>query len=250
MTSYATKNTTLDQFDENMLPVEEPDNKNRSIFSDPAFSRNRSYPIHRWVPWIAGFSKEFVNDSIMKYIDGSGTILDPFAGVGTTLVEALLTGNDACGFEINPYAAFACRTKLNSYMVDEREFRDEIEKFLKFYKNAIQLNYTPESSAPAGFKTRIEFYSPKVLVKVLIVQDYIKDIQIQNIRDLFRLAFASTMVRYSNYSYEPSLGTRIGSGKKNIVDFEVGETLVRKLVEYLKDISWTRGLSMSSTPHT
>ncbi len=242
MTSYATKNTTLDQFDENMLPVEEPDNKNRSIFSDPAFSRNRSYPIHRWVPWIAGFSKEFVNDSIMKYIDGSGTILDPFAGVGTTLVEALLTGNDACGFEINPYAAFACRTKLNSYMVDEREFRDEIEKFLKFYKNAIQLNYTPESSAPAGFKTRIEFYSPKVLVKVLIVQDYIKDIQIQNIRDLFRLAFASTMVRYSNYSYEPSLGTRIGSGKKNIVDFEVGETLVRKLVEYLKDISWTRGV--------
>lgn len=78
----ANGNITLDQFDENILPMKESDDKNHSNFSDPAFSRNKSYPIHRWVPWIAGFSKEFVNDSIMKYVDGSGTILEPFAGVG------------------------------------------------------------------------------------------------------------------------------------------------------------------------
>ncbi len=248
MMPNANGNITLDQFDENILPMKESDDKNHSNFSDPAFSRNKSYPIHRWVPWIAGFSKEFVNDSIMKYVDGSGTILEPFAGVGTTLVEALLTGNDAYGFEINPYAAFACRTKLNSYTVDESELREEIEGFFKFYKSAIQSNYVPKSSAPAGFKTRIEFYSPKVLAKVLIVQDYIKGIEVRSIQDLFRLAFASTMVKYSNYSYEPSLGTRIGSGKKNIEDFEVGETLIQKLVEYLKDISWVKKIVNTQHP--
>lgn len=57
--------------------------------------------------------------------------------------------------------------------------REEIEGFFKFYKSAIQSNYVPKSSAPAGFKTRIEFYSPKVLAKVLIVQDYIKGIEVR-----------------------------------------------------------------------
>ena len=236
------KKTTLDQFDENILPPSESDEKNHSNFSDPAFSGNKSHHIHRWVPWIAGFSKEFVSDSITKYINDHGTILDPFAGVGTTLVEALLTGNDAYGFEINPYAAFACKTKLNSYRVDESEFREEIEKFFKFYMSAVQSNYVPESSTPEGFKSRVEFYSPKVLVKVLIVQDYIRDVENPNIQDLFRLAFASTMVKYSNYSYEPSLGTRIGAGRNNIEDFGVGEKIVNKLVEFLKDISWIKGI--------
>ena len=41
-------------------------------------------------------------------------VLDPFAGVGTTLIEALKHGDDAVGFEINPYAALACRVKAES----------------------------------------------------------------------------------------------------------------------------------------
>ncbi len=34
---------------------------NGTVFVDPAFATNKSLPIHRWVPWIAGFSKDFVN---------------------------------------------------------------------------------------------------------------------------------------------------------------------------------------------
>ena len=39
-----------------------------------------------------------------------GTVLDPFAGVGTTLVESVFAGHNAVGFEINPYALLACRS--------------------------------------------------------------------------------------------------------------------------------------------
>lgn len=48
------------------------------------------------------------------------------------------------------------------------------------------------------------FYSPKVLRKVLILQDFINMIRHPELKDLFRLYFASTMIRYSNYSYEPT----------------------------------------------
>src|SRR5712692_4878600 len=80
-------------------------NNSSSGFSDPAFASNKTLPVHRWVPWIAGFSSDFVKGVLNRYLLGKGVILDPFAGVGTTLLEAVLLGHRAIGFEINPYAA-------------------------------------------------------------------------------------------------------------------------------------------------
>ena len=66
-------------------------NDNTATFRDSAFNGNKKLPFHRWVPWIAGFSAEFVEDCFRKYLPKKNpselTILDPFAGVGTTLVE-------------------------------------------------------------------------------------------------------------------------------------------------------------------
>lgn len=194
--------------------------------------------MHRWVPWIAGFSREFVQGALEEYLPRAGTVLDPFAGVGTTLVEALLAGHDAIGFEINPYAALACETKLNAYKLCSVSLREAVEKFDDFYLRAMKNGYAPRSVPPQGFKTRAEFYSPNVLHKVLVIQDFISDIEADTLRNLFRVAFASTMVSYSNYSYEPSLGRRASAGKEDIEDFAVGETVAGKLREVVTDIGW------------
>ena len=211
-----------------------------STFADPAFSSNKSLPVHRWVPWIAGFSSDFVASALTRYLEGPATVLDPFAGVGTTLVEAILHGHNAVGFEINPYAALASELKANAYRVDVAALRKESIAFQRFYRTSLSKNHTPHSSCPQGFRTRSEFYSPRVLHKILIVWDFIEMVQDVHIRDLFRLAFASTMVRYSNYSYEPSLGRRASAGKEEIEDFPVGETIQAKLVEMVEDITWFR----------
>ena len=214
----------------------------RSAFADPSFSGNKSLPIHRWVPWIAGFSSDFVAGALSKYLSGPGTVLDPFAGVGTTLVEAMLQGHGAIGFEINPYAALASRLKANAYRVDIAALRGEIRRFQTFYQTVLSTDYIPRSSYPAGFRTRSMFYSPKILHKVLMVWDFIETIESAHNRDLFRLAFASTMVRYSNYSYEPSLGRRESAGKGEIEDFPVGEAILAKLEQMTEDIAWFKGV--------
>ena len=210
----------------------------KSTFSDPAFAVNKILPIHRWVPWIAGFSSDFVKEALKSHLDSKGTVLDPFAGVGTTLVESVLSGHNTIGFEINPYAALACRVKLNAHLIDTSRLSSEIQRFQNFYKDAISTNYIPRSTVPKGFKTRAEFYSPEVLHKVLITQDFMDTVADTNLRSLFKLVFAATMVSYSNYSYEPSLSRRVTSGKEEIRDFPVVQTILGKLAEVVKDVDW------------
>jgi hypothetical protein len=210
----------------------------KSIFSDPAFANNKTLPIHRWVPWIAGFSSRFVEDALRNYLPEHATVLDPFSGVGTTLVEALAHGHIAVGFEVNPYAALACRAKCSIYEVDLKSFSAHLAGLQEFYVRAVESGYEPRSQPPDGFRTRAAFYSPKVLHKVLIALDYIGGMEDRGLQEFFNLAFASTMVRYSNYSYEPSLSRRLSSGKEDIIDFPVGAALIQKLRDMHDDIEW------------
>src|SRR5260370_23005514 len=119
-----------------------------SAFCDPAFASNKTLPLHRWVPWIAGFSSDFVRDALTRYLNCKGTVLDPFSGVGTTLIEAFLLGHNVIGFEVNPYPALACRTKLHAYRIAAETLRYEILRFQAFYNEKFLSGFKPKSIVP------------------------------------------------------------------------------------------------------
>ena len=227
----------------------EPDAVVETSFRDPAFVANRDAPVHRWVPWIAGYSKHFVEDALERHTTGPSVVLDPFAGVGTTLVEADLAGHEAIGFEINPYARFASQTKLRAHRVDSGVLRRIIRDFLGFGYAVGADGIEPQSAPPPGFRTRTPFYSAKVLRKVLLVLDFIKTVTDDHVRDLFRLAFASTMVHYSNYSYEPSLGRKATAGRPDVTDFPVFDALADKLEQMADDADWYCEVRVPSARH-
>ncbi|SPJ13967.1 conserved hypothetical protein [Syntrophobacter sp. SbD2] len=211
-------------------------------FRDSAFNGNKKLPFHRWVPWIAGFSSNFVEDCFRNYLDPSipaseVTILDPFAGVGTTLTEGIMHGYNVVGFEINPYAYLACKIKLSARGLDARLVDEQLQRFLQYYAaRVVDKDYKPRSRPPDKFGTRIAFFSPKVQRKALIVIDYLPNIKNLEIRELFQLAFGTVMVSFSNYSYEPSLGRRESSGKENILDAPVEQILAAKIRDMSSDI--------------
>lgn len=175
----------------------------------------------------------------MKYANGADQlILDPFAGVGTTLVEADLAGHRAMGFEINPYAVFVCQTKLSAHRIETPLLRETIRELLLYGESIDADRPVPQASPPDGFRTRAPFYSPRVLEKVLLLMDFINEREDDHIKDLLRLAFAATMVDYSNYSYEPSLGRKTTVGRPEVEDFPVITTLGKKLDEIADDAEW------------
>jgi len=213
-------------------------------FRDSSFAKNKNLPLHRWVPWIAGFSGEFVEDCIRNYLPSRHSnrwVLDPFAGVGTTLVQAYLGGLSVVGFEINPYAALATKIKLLALRISTHDFAKQITTFGRFMEKAETRARVPASRRPEGFSGRTQFFSPNVERKVLHALDFINSIDNPSIRDIFRLGLGSVMVSFSNYSYEPSLTRRAAVGKPNIEDANVGRSMSAKLHLILEDIGWIQG---------
>ena len=202
---------------------------------------NREAPVHRWVPWIAGFSRHFVQDALTRHLPGpgAGVVLDPFAGVGTTLIEADIAGHEAIGFEINPYAVFAARSKLGAHRLEPAKLRATATTFVAFMDEAVRTGRAPQTPPPPAFRTRAPFYSPAVERKVLLAFDFMVALA-EPVDAVFRLAFAATMVGYSNYSYEPSLGRKASVGRPEVEDDDVGGTIAAKVRQMADDAAWYR----------
>lgn len=92
---------------------------------------------------------------------------------------------------------------------------------------------------PSGFRSRISFFSSPVEVKFLYALVRAASL-LEPDRTLFRAALGASMVTFSNYSYEPSLGSRPGAGKPLIDNASVVLPVCRKLSEMLEDIEWVR----------
>lgn len=226
---------------------------------DAAAGENKVLPVHRWVPWIAGFSAQFVADAIEAYLPkrnrARSRVLDPFAGVATTLVEALKAGCNVVGYEINPFAALAARAKVNCIEVSPNALRTEVDifraavgsfesevdrKWSRGGKEAIDSTLNAlRDDGQAPFRSRIPFFSPPVEAKFLHALGQTSSLH-EPFHTLFRTALGATMVSVSNYTYEPSLSSRPGAGKPLIENTSVALPTCRRLDQMLEDIGWAQ----------
>ncbi|TML49566.1 MAG: site-specific DNA-methyltransferase [Actinobacteria bacterium] len=92
--------------------------------------RERTKHVHRLHPYLGKFIPQLVEVLLGRYFVTGQHVLDPFAGSGTTLVQALESGLDATGADI---AAFNCllmevKTRRYNPFVLERELRAACER--------------------------------------------------------------------------------------------------------------------------
>lgn len=78
----------------------------------PTNTTTHRHAVHRWFNFIAGFSPEFVQNCCDSIEHGEKCLLDPFAGCGTALVEALQNGLSAVGYDPHPIFSRIARAKL------------------------------------------------------------------------------------------------------------------------------------------
>src|SRR6266568_6986355 len=81
-----------------------------------------SYATHGLFPYRGKFHPQLIK-AIMNVIGvGKGDlVLDPMTGSGTTNVEASLIGINSVGYDMNPFAVFMSRTKLQGLSLEQDE---------------------------------------------------------------------------------------------------------------------------------
>ena len=80
-----------------------------------------------------GFEGEYFHNHQDEF--NSATVLDPFAGGGTTLVELNRLGADTIGYEINPVAWWSIKKSIDE--VDIEEFRETYNQVLENVRDKI-----------------------------------------------------------------------------------------------------------------
>lgn len=89
------------------LPTERAE---KSTSSNTISPEDRAF--HDWYRFILSYPPHLVRDYIQDFeLDEQATILDPFCGTGTTIVEAKLNRIKAIGLEANPFPHFASLVK-------------------------------------------------------------------------------------------------------------------------------------------
>ncbi|MBI4043911.1 MAG: hypothetical protein HY393_03860 [Candidatus Diapherotrites archaeon] len=151
------------------------------------FTPNKGLPIHNWFYYKEGFSAPLVEWAV-KGFKLEGPILDPFCGVGTTLLSCKLLGLEAYGFDVSPLAVFVSRAKTRNYNVEL--LREEFSRVQSF-EPAWEKPFPKE----LWFASR---FNRSVLREILAFKEFFVNAFSSPVSGFFLLALIDSALRVSN----------------------------------------------------
>ena len=138
--------------------------------------RERTKHVHRLHPYLGKFIPQLVEALLARYVPPGGRVLDPFAGSGTTLVQALESGYDAVGVDIAAFNCLLMRVKAESYDLDllERELLDASARRGRSRSRPseyVREWYAPRAAAElVGFRDLIADYEYADVLRVILAR--------------------------------------------------------------------------------
>ena len=120
--------------------------------------RVRTKHVHRLHPYLGKFIPQLVEVLLDRHLTRGQRVLDPFAGSGTTLVQALESGMEASGSDVAAFNCLLMRVKTRRYdlFTLESELRDCLRRFER-----------GEGEAERGSAFVRDWYAPRAVEELL-----------------------------------------------------------------------------------
>ncbi|MGQ4809442.1 hypothetical protein NKDENANG_02859 [Candidatus Entotheonellaceae bacterium PAL068K] len=201
---------------------------------------------HSWYRFVLSYPPHLVRDYISDFdLNEQSTILDPFCGTGTTIVEAKLNQIRAIGLEANPFPHFASYVKtdwnvapdelrLFAQQVSECTYAELVNQGIDdrtlVCESKIELKTLDEQARRAMIKNSI---SPLPLHKALVLLEQIKKHQNTPLHKYGILALGNALVAsIGNLRFGPEVG--VGKIKKDVPVVATWMHEIRKMVSDLQ----------------
>ncbi|MFO0856251.1 MAG: DNA methyltransferase [Phycisphaerales bacterium] len=221
----------------------------KKTYSEPSKVRSKADPTlnrlgvadraaHSWYRFVLSFPPHLVREYVENFgLREGSTLLDPFCGTGTTVVEAKKLGIRGIGLEANPMAAFAGQTKLDWKLSPNvlrslaEEVRDtaltQLERDgipdgdpLEAMRSSRHRSVVLRTLEPAAMDLLLaNSISPNPLHKVLVLLEAIDLFKGRRGYEHARLALARSVVETSsNLHFGPEVGVSPPKADAPVVD--------------------------------
>ena len=145
------------------------------------FRGGQAEPLHGWYPYLEGYSPRFVEQALNEFAPGATSVLDPFAGTGTTPLTAARLGRKAFFCELNPLLEFLIETKTTAFNLTGMDRKILVGKLLELADGLAQI-IPAKREAPdldASYRRTFgesEFFDRSVYREVLRARSLIDDL--------------------------------------------------------------------------
>ena len=162
--------------------------KEESLKNLVTFKPNKLEPIHNWYWYKEGYSKELVEIFLKRFkASKDALVLDPFAGVGTTLLTCKEYSIPSVGFDVSPLTVLVSKVKTRDY---------DIEEVGKYVKQALKWKFErPKQILKEKWLRRI--FSKYALEDIVFYRKKIFEIKDENIRDFILVALMDSSLKAS-----------------------------------------------------
>jgi len=160
----------------------------------------RTKHVHRLHPYHGKFIPQLVEVLLDRYLPAGGHVLDPFAGSGTTLVQALESGLDATGAELAAFNCLLMRVKTARYDVEAlgSELRDVCGR----------IDSLPSRKRVPAYVRR--WYEPQAASELLAFRELIADYEHQDLLRIVLSRAARSARRAAHFDLEAPREPQVG----------------------------------------
>jgi hypothetical protein len=139
--------------------------------------RERTRHVHRLHPYLGKFIPQLVEVLLSRYFRPGQHVLDPFAGSGTTLVQALESGLDATGVDVAAFNCLLMQVKTRAYnpFVLEQELRAAHARVGELSSERpsafVRRWYAPQAARELlGFRALVDDYEHADVLRVVLTR--------------------------------------------------------------------------------
>lgn len=214
--------------------------KSKTVEKDVTFTDAKYQSIHRWFPYLEGFSETFINDIIKHIPFNFTTIYEPFAGSGTLPVHSFFNDYNIYYSEVNSFLQKLISTKLSVISLSKKA-KQILVKEIEAVVTNLEENLNGQNISKVLEKTYNDtfpglVYFPKENFELILkMHSLIENTNNNNLKEILSIASCEALLPASYLKRQGDIRYKRPNEHHQIVNFK--ERLTKNLYNIIEDIS-------------